>query len=99
MANIYCTATHTGYGFFTYEDRINFYLSDHLGDVWVVGDNAQGAAWVSKISGILKTKAEAQAIVDGKIEEGQGAWDTTPEAEKSSWEKDPQFRPVKYTIP
>ena len=99
MANIYCTATHTGHGFFTYEDRNNFYLSGQPGDVWVVGDNAQGAAWVSKVSGILKTKAEAQAIVDGKIEEGQVAWDTTPDAEKSSSEKDPLSRPVKYTIP
>ena len=97
MANIYCTATHTGHGFFTYEDRINFYLSGQPGDVWVVGDNAQGAAWVSKVSGIPKTKVEAQAIVDGKVEEALVAWDAFPEAEKSSVET--EYRPVKYIIP
>ena len=39
MANTYCTATNFGKGFFTHEDRNDFYLSGHAGDVWVVGNN------------------------------------------------------------
>ena len=83
MANTYCTATNFGKGFFTHEDRNDFYLSGHAGDVWVVGNNAAGVSWINRVSGTGKTAAEAQAIVDGKIEEGQAAWDALPEAEKA----------------
>ena len=44
MANTYCTATNTGHGFFTHQDRNDFYLSGHPGDVWVVGNNAAGVS-------------------------------------------------------
>ena len=94
MANIYCTATSTGKGFFTHQDRNDFYLSGHTGDVYVVGDNAKGSAWVSKISGTSKTKAEAQAIVDGVIETEQAAFDASPPEEQVY-----RTRPEKYTLP
>ena len=68
MANTYCTATNFGKGFFTHEDRNDFYLSGHAGDVWVVGNNAAGVSWINRINGTAKVKAEAQAIVDGKVE-------------------------------
>ena len=71
MANTYCTATNFGKGFFTHEDRNDFYLSGHPGDVWVVGNNAAGVSWINRVTGTGKTKAEAQAIVDGKIEEAK----------------------------
>ena len=83
MANLYCTATHTGKGFFTHHDRNDFYLCGQLGDVWIVGDNSKGAAWINRVSGTVKTKAEAQTIVDGKVEEAQAAWDLLPETEKA----------------
>ena len=94
MANTYCTATNTGKGFFTHEDRNNFYLSGHAGDVWVVGNNAQGVSWINRVSGTSKTKAEAQAIVDAKIEEAQADWDGLS-AERQA--ESP--RPVKYILP
>ena len=78
MANIYCTATHTGLGFITHQDRNDFFLSGHPGDVWIVGDNSKGAAWINRVNGTPKTLAEAQAIVDGKIEEDQAWWDAQP---------------------
>ena len=31
MAHTYCTATHTGKGFYTHKDRNDFYLSGHGG--------------------------------------------------------------------
>ena len=96
MANTYCTATNTGKGFFTHQDRNDFFLSGHAGDVWVVGNNPAGISWINRVSGTGKTKAEAQAIVDGKVEEAQGAYDALSADEK----KDAlNVRPVKYTLP
>ena len=98
MANTYCTATNTGKGFFTHEDRHNFYLSGHAGDVWVVGNNAHGVSWINRVSGTAKTKADAQAIVDAKIDEAGVSWDALPEAEKAP-ALSHNTRPAKYTLP
>jgi len=94
MANTYCTATNFGKGFFTHQDRNDFYLSGHAGDVWVVGNTAAGVSWINRVSGTAKTKADAQAIVDGKIEEAQAAYDASSDAEKAN-----HSRPVKYILP
>jgi len=94
MANTYCTATNWGKGFFTHEDRNDFYLSGHAGDVWVVGNNAAGVSWINRVSGTAKVKADAQAIVDAKIEENQVTFDALSAEEKAN-----HSRPVKYTLP
>jgi hypothetical protein len=98
MANTYCTATHTGKGFFTHQDRNDFFLSGHPGDVWVVGNNPAGVSWINRVNGTGKTKAEAQAIVDGIMETAQADWDALPEAEKAPAVAH-VIRPVKYTLP
>jgi len=36
---MYGTATNTGKGFFTHEDRLNFFLRGYPANVWVVGNN------------------------------------------------------------
>ena len=95
--NTYCTATNTGKGFYTNQDRNLFFLSGYPGDVWVVGNNNHGISWINRVNGLGKTKAEAQKIVDDLTEEGQVRWDAFPEAEKSSAET--AYRPVKYIIP
>ena len=94
MANTYCTATHTGHGFFTLEDRNDFYLSGHPGDVWVVGNNAAGVSWINRVSGTAKVKADAQAIVDSAIEAEQAAYDAESEEYKAKHD-----RREKYTLP
>ena len=94
MAYKYCTATNWGKNFFTHEERKQFYLSGHPGEVWVVGDNLYGDQWIAKVNGAIKTKEEAQAIVDAKIEEAQTAYDAL-----SDEEKELQSRPVKYNLP
>jgi hypothetical protein len=48
MAYKYCTATNWGKNFFTHQERRNFYLAGHPGDVWVVGDNMFGDQWIGK---------------------------------------------------
>ena len=95
MANTYCTATNTGKNFYTHEDRNDFYLSGHAGDVWVVGNNPAGIGWINRINGTGKLKAEAQAIVDGEVETAQAAWDALSEEKKV---RDPH-RPEKYKLP
>ena len=100
MANTYCTATNFGKGFFTHEDRNDFYLSGHAGDVWVVGNNNAGVSWINRVSGTAKLKAEAQAIVDGKVEESQADWDNLPADQKAPAEGfATETRPTKYTLP
>ena len=94
MANTYCTATNTGKGFFTHQDRNDFYLSGHAGDVWVVGNNPAGVSWINRVSGTGKVKADAQAIVDGKIDEAIVAYDALSAEEQAN-----HSRPAKYTLP
>ena len=94
MANTYCTATNWGKGFFTHEDRNDFYLSGHAGDIWVVGNNAAGVSWINRVSGTAKVKAEAQAIVDGKIDEVIVAWEALSAEDQAR-----QSKPVKYILP
>jgi hypothetical protein len=94
MANTYCTATNTGKGFYTHQDRNDFYLSGHAGDVWVVGNNAAGISWINRVSGTAKTKVDAQAIVDGKIDEDIAAYDALSAEEQSR-----NTRPEKYILP
>ena len=94
MANTYCTATNWGKGFFTHEDRNDFYLSGHPGDVWVVGNNAAGVSWINRVSGTAKVKADAQAIVDGKIDEAIVAYNALSAEEQAR-----QSKPEKYTLP
>ena len=93
MANTYCTATNTGKGFFTATDRNAFYLSGHPGDVWVVGNNNAGISWINRVEGTAKLKADAQAIVDAKVEEEQAAWDLLTVEQRGQ-----QSRPEKYIL-
>ena len=91
--NTYCVASNWGKGFFTHSERNAFHLEGHVGDVWVVGNNAAGISWINKVSGTAKTKAEAQAIVDGKVEEHQAHWD----AQNADYQAQ-YSRPEKYTL-
>jgi len=94
MANKYCTASNWGKDFFTHEERTRFHLEGHPGDVWITGDNNYGDAWISKISGTVKTKSEAQAIVDTEVATAQAAWD----AESADY-KALHSRPTDITLP
>ena len=98
MENTYCTATNTGKGFFTHQDRHAFYLSGHAANVWVVGNNAAGVSWINRVNGTAKVKADAQAIIDADIETQQAAWDALPDAEKAP-AREHITRPEKYILP
>ena len=101
MAYKYTVKENWGKNFFTHEERRQMYLSGHPGNVWVVDDNIFGDVWLGKVSVANKTKAEAQAIVDGKIEEAQTAWDNDNVDGETSAEKITRIgpKPVKYNLP
>jgi len=91
---IYGTATNTGKGFFTAEDRRSFYLAGHPADVWVIGNNEKGARWLAEKNGVEKTKAEAQALVDAEVTAAQTAWDALSDEQKAL-----SSRPTDITLP
>ena len=92
---IYGTATNTGKGFFTAEDRRKFFLRGYPANVWMIGNNVDGAMWLAEKNGVEKTKAEAQALVDAEVEAAQAAWDALPEEQKT----DMNPRPTEITLP
>ena len=97
MANfIYGVLTNTGKGFFTAEDRRNFFLRGYPADVWVIGNNERGACWIADRNGVEKTKAEAQALVDANIEAAQATWDALTDEEKA---RPGNSRPGPITLP
>lgn len=93
MAYKYCVATNWGKDFFTARERMEFNLSGHPGNVWVVGDNIYGDAWIKKVSGDVKTKSEAQAIVDAEITVAQSAYDALSAEEQAA-----RSRPTSITL-
>ena len=101
MAYKYCVKESWGKNFFTHEERKQMYLAGHPGNVWVVDDNIFGDRWIAKVIGTTKTKAEAQAIVDGEIEDAQDAWDNNNVDGESSDDKIQRLgaKPVKYNLP
>ena len=98
---IYGTATNTGKGFFTAEDRRNFFLRGFPGDVWVVGNNEKGALWLAEKNGVEKTKSEAQTIVTAEVDAAKAAWDGNNVEGESAEAKEFRLgpRPTDITLP
>jgi hypothetical protein len=93
---IYGVATNTGKGFFTAEDRRAFFLRGYPANVWMVGNNVNGAMWLAEKGGVEKTKSEAQALITAEIEAGQAAWDAQTDEEKARPGND---RPADIILP
>ena len=91
---IYGTATNTGKGFFTHEDRLNFFLRGYPAEVWCVGNNEKGALWLADKNGVEKTKSEAQALVTTEVEAYQADWDALSAEEQAR-----TTRPGPITLP
>jgi hypothetical protein len=53
-------------------------LLGYPGNVWQVpAYNKHGNLWIAKVAGVVKTKDEAQAIVDAEVQAAQAAWDAS----------------------
>ena len=105
---IYGTATNTGKGFFTHQDRLDFSLrvfTGHAGsnyvDVWCIGNNDRGAYWLAEKNGVEKTKSEAQTLVTAAVTLAQNAWDADNVEGESADEKIERLgaKPTAITIP
>ena len=92
---IYGTATNTGKGFFTAEDRRAFFLRGYPADVWVVGNNEKGALWLAEKNGVEKSKSEAQALVTANVTAAQTEWDALSDEQKAAT----PGRPTDITLP
>ena len=93
---IYGVAENTGKGFFTAEDRRKFFLRGYPANVWMVGNNVDGAMWLAEKNGVEKTKAEAQALITAEVEAGQAAYDALSDEEKA---RPNNNRPTDITLP
>jgi len=93
---IYGVAENTGKGFFTAEDRRKFFLKGYPANVWMVGNNVDGAMWLAERGASEKTKSEAQALIDADTQAAQAAWDAQTDEQKA----DPtNNRPVDIILP
>jgi hypothetical protein len=93
---IYGVAENTGKGFFTAEDRRKFFLRGYPANVWMVGNNVDGAMWLAEKGASEKTKSEAQAVVDAEVQASQATWDAQTDEQKA----DPMnTRPVDVILP
>ena len=99
---LYGTATNTGKGFFTHQDRLDFSLRGYSGhdgsnyvDFWCIGNNERGAYWLAEKNGVEKTKSEAQTLVTASVTLAQNDWDGLSDEEKEI--RGP--RPTAITIP
>ena len=80
----YCVATNWGKGFIDHVESSRITFKGYPADVWQVpAYNKHGNLWIAKVGGVVKTVAEAQAIVDAEVQAAQAAWDALPDAEKA----------------
>ena len=93
---IYGVVTNTGKGFCTAEDRRKFFLRGYPADVWMIGNNVDGAMWLAEKNGVEKTKAEAQALIDAEVQAAQAVWDAQSDEEKA---QPGNSRPTDVTLP
>ena len=92
----YLTAENWGKGFITNKDSISFSPSGFPGNVWrVPANNRKANAWIKEVLGVIKTRDEAQAIVDAEIQAGQAEYDALTEEQKAG---SPVSRPQNITL-
>ena len=72
----YCVAENWGKGFIDHDESSRITFKGYPGNVWQVpAYNKHGNLWIAKVAGVVKTKDEAQTIVDAEVKKAQDAWD------------------------
>ena len=80
----YSVAENWGKGFIDHVESQRITFVGYPGNVWQVpAYNKHGNLWIAKVAGTVKTKDEAQAIVDAEVQAAQAAWDALPAEEKA----------------
>lgn len=74
----YLISENWGKGFIELNESTEFDIKGFFGNVWSVPKNNKKAnLWIGKVLGSIKTKDEAQEIVDAEIQSQQDIWDNT----------------------
>ena len=84
----YCVAENWGKGFIDHDESMRITFKSFPGNVWQVpAYNKHGNLWIAKVAGTVKTKDEAQTIVDAEQKKAQDAWDANNVEGESADEK------------
>ena len=84
----YCVAENWGKGFIEHGESSGIQFRGLPGDVWQLpANNKHANLWISKVAGAIKTKDEAQTIVDAEVTKAQNAWDADNVDGESAEEK------------
>tara|TARA_R110000822_G_scaffold223781_1_gene356941 strand:+ start:72 stop:392 length:321 start_codon:yes stop_codon:yes gene_type:complete len=84
----YCIATNWGKGFIEHSESSKITFRGYPGNVWQVpAHNKDANLWISKVLGQIKTKDEAQTIVDVEVTANQTTWDNDNVTDETSVEK------------
>ena len=97
----YCVAENWGKGFIDHVESSRITFKSFPGNIWQVpAYNKHGNLWVAKVGGIVKTKDEAQTIVDAEVTASQTAWDNNNVDGETAEEKIERIgaRPVDITL-
>jgi len=80
----YIVAENWGKGFITHQDNASFAPQSFPANVWQVPvNNRQANLWIAKVLGTVKTRAEAQALVDAEVSAAQAEYDALSGEEKA----------------
>jgi hypothetical protein len=97
----YCVAENWGKGFIEHNESSRITFRGLPGDIWQVPAHDKNAnLWIQKVLGTLKTRDEAQAIVDSVITQAQATWDADKVEGESVEQKVDRIgeRPVLITL-
>jgi hypothetical protein len=59
----YYQATNTGKGFITHAENESSHVAGYPGNIWIT----ENTAWATRVGAVLKTKIEAQELVDASL--------------------------------
>ena len=92
----YCVAENWGKGFIDHDESFRITFKGLPANVWQVpAYNKHANLWIAKVAGTVKTKDEAQALVDAEVQAAQAAWDAQTDEQKA--EPNPP-RPADITL-
>ena len=92
----YCVAENWGKGFIDHVESQRITFVGYPANVWQVpAYNNHANLCIAKVAGVVKTKDEAQALVDAEVQAAQAAWDAQTDEQKA--EPNPQ-RPADITL-
>ena len=84
----YCVAENWGKGFINHDESHRITFKSYPANVWQVpAYNKHANLWIANVAGVVKTKDEAQALVDAEVQAAQAAWDALSAEEKGDRER------------